>query len=433
MNKILFHSQSLLWERALPESRTWYSRQDIRFSISSKSVSRECSRNTPVCNARSKDAFSGFVLKATGINNTESVMQRFAIIMAGGVGERLWPLSRRHRPKQLLSFGFSESLLQQTVQRLLPIIDAEHIWVITSTALLDAVRTELRSLLPAANVYAEPAKRNTAGCVAYATALLQSRYPDTPISVGIFPADHFIHPAEPFHAAVTTAFAAVESQPVIATIGIRPRYPATGYGYIEVESEVSEGTVIPVRQFREKPDRATAERFLQTSRFLWNSGMFFWSLQTIISTLETTAPAIGQMLPKMVAALQQQDTTALATVFHQLPNISIDYAVMEKATNLVVVPASFQWSDIGSLSALADILPRDSAGNATQGKQLFIVDSQSNILWNTGSTPVVTLGVEDLIVVALEDVIFICRKDQAQQVRKVVQYLRDHGQTDLIE
>jgi len=363
----------------------------------------------------------------------ENAMQRFAIVMAGGVGERLWPLSRRHRPKQLLNFDSSESLIRQTVERLLPLIAPDHLWVITSSALQDALRTELRSLLPAENIYAEPAKRNTAGCIAYATALLQFRYPETPLSVGIFPADHFIHPVEPFHTAVLTAFEAVEQQPVIATIGIRPQYPATGYGYIEVASAVSEGTVVPVRQFREKPDRETAEQFLRTSRFLWNSGMFFWSLHTITTTLETTAPVIAQTIPQMVAAMQRQDAAALATAFHQLPDTSIDYAVMEKAQNLVVVPATFQWSDIGSLSALEDILPLDSAGNATQGKHLFIVDSQSNILWNTSSTPVVTLGVEDLIVVALEDVIFICRKDQAQQVRKVVQYLREHGRADLVE
>ncbi len=361
-------------------------------------------------------------------------MERFAIIMAGGVGERLWPLSRRHRPKQLLAIGTRHPLLQETIERLLPILPPERIWVITSKNLYQPTLDTLEGILPAENIFAEPAKRNTAGCIVYATALLQARFPEQELSIGVFPADHYIHPPEKFQETLRIAFTTVEQQPVIATIGIKPWYPATGYGYIEV-GDISDRSraALPVRQFREKPDRKTAESFLRAQRFFWNSGMFFWQCSTILRAFQQYTPAIHLLLEQLTTALRHGNAHAASEIFQQLPDISIDYAIMEKAQNLVVIPATFRWSDIGSFSALADVLDTDAAGNVLHGEQIYRIDTQSTILWNNAPLPVVTLGIKDLVIVALPDVIFICHKEQVQRVREVVHYLRQQGRQDLIE
>jgi len=354
--------------------------------------------------------------------------------MAGGSGERFWPLSRRLRPKQLLCLASPEAtLVRQTVDRIAPLVGAEGILVATAPPLVAPMRDELPEL-PPGKIFAEPHKRNTAGCLVWVAARLLAEAPDArdSVSLAIVAADHRIRPDEAFREAVDAAMTVAETQGCIVTIGIRPNRPETGYGYIEVEhgSTFLEGAGVAfhrVRRFREKPSLADAKSFLEQGGFLWNSGMFFWTLDTFLEELERAAPDLAAAVPVLAGHLREGDESAAADAFARLPGISIDYALMEKATDVKVAEAAFDWDDVGSWDALDRSLAADEHGNVLRGEAVP-VDVQDCIVVNESNRSVACLlGVRHLVVVVTEDAVLVCDKAESQRVRAVVEALRERG------
>jgi mannose-1-phosphate guanylyltransferase len=357
-------------------------------------------------------------------------MRRIAVIMAGGSGERFWPLSRLHRPKQLLALADPEqSLLEQTIRRLQPLIQPDDVYVATAPHLVGPSQDFLAGV-PSANVLAEPHKRNTGGCLVWVAAQILARDPQArhTTSMAVIAADHRITPDSGFRDTVEAALSLAEQTSTIVTIGIKPSRPETGYGYIELGDGATAGTptvpIHPVGQFREKPDRATAEEFLATGRFLWNSGTFFWSLDTFLTELEIAAPDLSAAIPVIAGHLARGDEAAAAEAFAELRNVSIDYALLEKARSVHVAEASFEWDDVGAWDALERSLAADENANVHRGESIS-VDSARNILVNENPNQVVcVLGAEDLVVVVTPDAVLVCPKDRAQQVRLVVDELK---------
>lgn len=360
--------------------------------------------------------------------------ERYAVIMAGGSGERFWPLSRQTRPKQLLKLAHPEhTLLEQTVNRLAGLVPTENILIATAPHLVGPSQAHLIGL-PAANIQAEPHKRNTAGCLVWVAANLLAKDPDAraKVSMAVLAADHRISPDDGFQATVSKALDVAENHNSIVTIGIKPDRPETGYGYIEVDqTSANQGddrvVIRAVKQFREKPDAATAEQFLASGGFLWNSGTFFWTLDTFLTELENAAPELYQATLRLADLLRTGDSQGASEAFAALPSISIDYALMEKARKVAVAQAAFDWDDVGAWDALDRSLPTDEQQNVGRG-DVVSVDSKSCIVVN--DHPGITtclLGVEGLVVVVTEDAVLVCPKERAQDVRAVVEALKNKG------
>ncbi|MCS6809287.1 MAG: sugar phosphate nucleotidyltransferase [Bacteroidota bacterium] len=371
-------------------------------------------------------------------------MQRTALIMAGGSGERFWPLSRRTKPKQLLNLiSPDKTMLDEAIERIAPLISPDHIFIITNEALQPIMREHL-SLLPPANIIAEPLKRNTAPCIALGSAFIAERYPSLKpheISIAVLTADHFIESPERFRAAVDAALTHAEKTGDIVTFGIRPTRPATGYGYIEVAASYASAAIhpleaIPVASFHEKPSLETAQEFLRQGRFFWNSGMFFWRLDTIISGLERHLPDVGRKIRDLRAVLTHTTQHIMSAsppgtydIFKSMPDISIDYGLMERAHHVAVVCADFGWDDVGSWDALERVYEPDEAGNINVGGSLLL-DSKNCIVMNSVGDDVLSvaaIGVENLVIVATKDGILVCPKDRVQDVRRVVSALREQS------
>jgi len=367
---------------------------------------------------------------------------RIAVIMAGGVGERFWPLSRRHRPKQLLNLTSpTSSLLAESVARITPLIPAENVFVVTGRHLQPVIR-EAEVGIPAENVVAEPCKRNTAGCLVYAAAVALARYPVDAdrISMAVVTADHLIADRNKFLGTVSAALQAAESQDALVTIGIQPTRPETGYGYIEIPEQAqpapggsADFPVYPVRRFCEKPDASTARRFVETGRFLWNSGMFFWRISSFVAEFEQVNPEIAAAARGIRAALESGDQAGAERVFETLPDISIDYALMEQARRVLVAPGAFPWDDVGAWDALDRTFPRDARGNVAVGDPVLI-DSRNCIVYNDPGaerTAVAVVGASDMVVVVTEDGVVVAPKARAQEVRAAVTQLRERGAAQL--
>lgn len=344
----------------------------------------------------------------------------YVVIMAGGSGERFWPLSRTTHPKQLLPLLSADvSMLEQAVRRVSPLIPRERILVVTSDVLQEPIRRAMPDL-PAENVIAEPAKRNTAPCLALAAVTISDRAQGDPI-MAVLTADHFIGDEAAFRENVATAIDVARRQDVLVTMGITPTRPETGYGYIEVGDGSAARHVL---SFREKPDAATALGYLQSGRYLWNSGMFFWRVSVLHAALREFEPEIGTWM------MQPSDGV---DTFVTLPSISIDYAVMERATNVVVVPASFPWDDVGSWDALLRMRPTDEHGTVTQGSCITIDTSESVVVnTRTDGHVVATVGLAHHVVVVTDDATLVCPTTHAQDVKKVVVALREQGRDDVL-
>jgi mannose-1-phosphate guanylyltransferase len=328
------------------------------------------------------------------------------LILAGGGGTRLWPASRRARPKQLLALGrvAGESLLAATARRLASVVPPDRLWVVTAADQAEAVRADLPQV-PAAHVVAEPAARNTAAAIGLATVQALAADPDAVL--GVVPADHHIADEDGYRGAVRRALDAAERHDAIVTVGIRPSRPETGYGYLELGADVSPG-VAAVARFVEKPDRAVAEGYVASGRHLWNAGMFFFRGARMLD-------AIARHLPDTARAL------AAPELYPSVPSISIDYGVMEKEPGVLTVPADFGWNDVGSWTALADVHPADGAGNV--GTCLVAHDARRNIVHSDPGTVVALLGVEDLVVVRSGNAVLVAPRDRAQDVRDLVRLL----------
>ncbi len=361
---------------------------------------------------------------------------RFGVIMAGGAGERFWPLSRRLRPKQLLTLTHPDrSLLQIAVDHLLPTVPAERIYIITGTHLQEPIR-QASVGIPDENVIAEPCKRNTGGALAYATAHLMARHPElTPdrIALAITTADHAIKEPDVFSRMVDTALYAAETEDALVVCGIVPRSPHTGFGYIQIDGQAPavkapEGApeTYRVRAFHEKPDLETAEQFVASGQYFWNSGMFFWKASTFLSELDQARPSLADATRRMAVALAGNNAGEAARLFEKLDNVSIDYALMEKARRVRMVCGVFPWADVGSIVELQEHSSVDDVGNCLSGDPI-VHDVRDSIVYNAAGAErmaVAVVGVEGLAVVVTEDAVLVIPKARAQEVRCVVEQLK---------
>lgn len=347
--------------------------------------------------------------------------KRLAVIMAGGSGERFWPVSTRERPKQFLKLSRPDrTLLEDSIERARRFAEPADIYISTGRHLED-LSAKTCDRIPTKNILAEPTKRNTAGALAWVAAnvIAQHRESWESTTLAILTADQRIHPEDGFARTVAKAMDAAEQEGAIVTIGIRPDRPETGFGYIEVGEPVDK--VKRVIQFREKPDLETAEEFLMAGNFLWNSGMFFYTLPTFMSELETASPDIASAIYRMADLLETGEIAAADSEFERLPSISIDFALMEKARHVLVAEAEFEWDDLGAWDSVSRSYESDESLNVALGRARSI-DSRDNVVYNETEThEVCLLGVEGLAVVVTDGTVLVIPKSRAQEVKRFLQ------------
>jgi mannose-1-phosphate guanylyltransferase len=354
-----------------------------------------------------------------------------AVVMAGGSGTRFWPASRADRPKQLLALAADEPLLRVTVDRVLPLVPAERVWVVTTAATAEATRALLGDL-PPDHVLAEPAGRDTAACVAYAAKVLLGRDPDAHCLV--FPADHVIPDGDRFRSAMAAGAAVVERRGGLLTFGIAPTRPETGYGYLAVGDRLAVESGWPLHRlarFVEKPDLATARAYLAAGGYLWNSGMFAWRAAELLAEVRRQLPLLADGVEAIGAALGGPDERrVLDEVYPTLPRTSVDFGIMESAERCWTIPVDFGWSDVGSWPALVEVLAADASGNVGRGRRLAL-DVKDSVLIGE-RVLVAAIGVRDLVVVATPDAVLVAAKGEAQRVKEVVDALRERGWDELL-
>jgi mannose-1-phosphate guanylyltransferase len=351
-----------------------------------------------------------------------------AIIMAGGSGTRFWPKSRRDRPKQLLQLFGERTMLQQTVDRIKPLIPSEQIVIVTGADQAKGTREQLPEL-KAENIVAEPCPRDTAPCVGLAAWIVRKQDPEGIMVV--IPADHVVEPAEAFLATVRAAVAVIEEDPTtLITFGIKPTRPETGYGYIErgERLETRDGIAVNrVVQFREKPDRETALRFLAAGNFAWNSGIFLWKARTILDELNRHRPQLAAALARIGDALgTPAERDVIAREYPRMERAPIDKAVMEKAANVRVLEVIYNWNDVGDWRSLAELLPQDAHGNSTQG-DVVAQDTTGSIIIADDGGLIATLGLEDCVVIQSGRATLVARRDQLDKLKGLVESLGNKG------
>lgn len=351
-----------------------------------------------------------------------------ALILAGGSGTRLWPYSRRNSPKQLLPLFGDDSMLRMTVDRLRGLVPPERVWILTNAEYVEAVRAQLPDV-PAEQVIGEPTALGNAAAVGLGAALLSARAPNAVMAV--LTADHIIQPMAEFHDALRRA-ARAAADGALVTFGIRPTRPETGFGYIEIGEPLNGEDLDPqaartVIRFEEKPDRPTAEAYTKSGHHLWNSGMFVWTVTAIREAFETHLPGTALVLSEIESAAHAGPAAGVAALPELWPRIpdrtTIDYGIMEQSDRVACVPADFEWHDIGSWQSLAERMPLDSNGNAVRGRHLGI-ETEGCLVFSTGDRLVATIGLDNIVVVDTGDVVLVCPRSRAQDVRSIVDEIK---------
>ena len=351
----------------------------------------------------------------------------YALILAGGSGTRFWPLSRNDKPKQLLDLFGTGTLLGQTIGRLQGLVPVENILILTNALQVDAVR-KVAPMLPAENIFAEPAKRDTAPAVALGIGIVAARNPNAVMMV--LPADQLIKDTAAYHAVMNDAIGIAGNSDGLVTIGIRPTWPCPSYGYIERGERATIGDQsfdhppFEVKRFREKPNTELAEQFLEAGGFSWNAGMFVWSVQTVIAQLTAHSPELAEFISVIRSSKDIEAT--VSTEFPKLTPISIDYALMETADRVLNIEATFDWDDVGSWVSIAKYLSDCGDENRTN-LPITEIGAQNNIVFNAcDGTHIALLGVDDLIVVKTDDSLLIAKREQADDIKKLSDLLPKH-------
>ncbi|HDK35472.1 MAG TPA: mannose-1-phosphate guanylyltransferase [Bacteroidetes bacterium] len=355
----------------------------------------------------------------------------YAVIMAGGIGARFWPRSRLKKPKQFLKIFGDQTMIQQTYQRLLPLIPSEKIFFVINADQKEKILKQLPDF-PRENVIVEPFGKNTAPCIGLAAFHIRHKNPDSIMAV--LPADHLIQDNNQFLKVIETAHKITDRESCLLTIGITPTYPATGYGYIQYDSpRCTENniTAYHVKTFAEKPNLETAKQFLMSGDCLWNSGMFIWKIQDILKELEECVPEIYDSLKKVSEAIGTDVyNETLETAYREIRGISIDYAVLEKSQNVCVIRSDFGWSDVGSWEEVYNLLPKDKSKNAVVGKAI-LRDSAGCLVYSPDKF-VATIGLKNVVIIQSGNALLVCPKNRTQDVKELVDYLKRKKQTDYL-
>lgn len=347
----------------------------------------------------------------------------YAIIMAGGVGSRFWPVSTTDFPKQFHDMlGTGETLIQKTFSRLSTIIPAENILILTNEKYTNLV-TEQLPLVKRENIVTEPAMRNTAPCILYASLKIKKHNPDALIIVA--PSDHWIEDETAFEDNVQQAFDFCEKENALMTLGIKPNFPNTGFGYIEYSKQENQ-SIKKVAQFREKPTYEIAKEFLKSGNFLWNAGIFIWSAKAITAAFETFQPEMNELfLSGMNVYNTPNENQFISENYSKSENISIDYAILEKANNVYVLPATFDWNDLGTWGSLHEKLDKDANNNAVVNATVLLDNASNNIIRTDSKKLIVIDGLHDFIIVDKNDVLLIYPKEKEQDIKKIVEKINN--------
>lgn len=360
----------------------------------------------------------------------------YAVVMAGGTGKRLWPLSRQKRPKQVLKLLDGQTLLSRCVERLFPIFDIRNIIVLTNAGYADVVRENLPDL-PANNIIAEPVVRDTTGAIGLGATILAKCDPEA--SMAVLTADQLLEPPEVLQQALRDAFEFVSKAPdALITFGIKPTFPSTQLGYIKCagprQCPKCKNVVYSVEAFKEKPDLATAQKYVESGEYSWNSGMFVWKARTILSCLEKLLPESAEPLRRIAAAWDTpQQEKALKEWFPKLPKISIDFAVMEKAGNVHAIQLNCQWLDMGSFAALADVIKSDENGNVVVAGVSELLDCRNSILVTEDKGHLMAaIGLQDIVIAHTPDATLVCHVSQTEQLKALLERIEQHGRTEFL-
>lgn len=350
-------------------------------------------------------------------------MKHYGVIMAGGGGTRFWPLSRQKTPKQLLNLSGNGLMINETIDRITKVIDAQNIFIVTNEQQGDKMKCSVGDRILENHILLEPSARNTTACIGYAAFEILKKYGDGIMC--IFPSDHYIKDQEEFSNILRRAIEVAENSDKLVTIGIKPTFPSTGYGYINYDRGSGQ-EVHEVIQFVEKPNHDKAKEYVASGQYAWNSGMFIWKASTILNNIERFLPKVYQYLKKIADSMNTEaELETINQIYGNIPSISIDYGVIERSDDVVVILGDFGWNDVGSWDNLGVIYNVDENGNVIKGEQVNI--STKNCICYADKRLIATIGVENLIIVETDDAILVCRKDQAQKVKDVVEQLQQRG------
>jgi len=356
-------------------------------------------------------------------------VQTFAVIMAGGGGTRFWPLSRKNKPKQILNISGNDVMINETIKRYEGIIPYENTYVVTLASQQKVLDEVLLTCIPRENILIEPVGRNTAPCILYAAMRIFGKYGDAVMCV--FPSDHYVANVEEFRNILNKAIVLAQETNKLITIGIKPTFPSTGYGYINFDLQSNNNGAYDVLEFIEKPDFERAKEYLKSKNYLWNSGIFVWKISVILESFKRFLPRLYERAEEILSvAGTDQEQKTVEKVYPRLQSISIDYGIMERSNEVLVIPGDFGWSDIGSWDMLGAIFPPDDEGNIIKADFVGI-DTKNCIIYGNGKL-IATIGLDNIIIVNTEDALLICPKERAQDVKEIVERIKRQGRMELL-
>lgn len=355
-------------------------------------------------------------------------MNIYGVIMAGGGGTRFWPLSRQAMPKQLLNLTGKDTMINETIQRIHRVIELDNIFIVTNEKQADAVAQITEKYVLKDHILREPEARNTAACIGYAAFEIIKKYGDGIMC--IFPSDHFVSNEEEFQKVLCKAISAAHDLDKLITIGITPTFPATGYGYIKYDKE-EKNQISQVKEFKEKPDYETAKKYLESGLYAWNSGMFVWRASTILKSFQRFLPEVYKCLEDIAETMgTTEEEKTIKQIYPRIPSISIDYGIMEKSEDVLVIPGNFGWNDVGSWDMLTVMYEENEDGNIIVGNQINL-NTTNTISYSSGKL-IATVGVDNLVIVETPDAILVSKRDCVQDIKKVVDELRKQGKEEYL-